>query len=97
MHPAAICLRPGLVVDSIGRPWGASLVSETLGFRCGNLARAGRQLRPTNRWRWHAGLTVWLRCLAIVRLVAAGFERDRLDPVGESDFRFATGPHRGFR
>ena len=83
----------------MGRPLGASLVSETLlSAVCReNLARAERQLRPTIRWRLHARLTVWLRSLAIVRLVAAGFEKDRLDPVGESDFRFATGPHRAFQ
>jgi hypothetical protein len=32
--------------------------------------------------------------LAIVCMVAAGLEKERLDPVGETDFRFATGPYR---
>src|ERR1039458_743759 len=42
----------------------------------------------------HARLTVWLRCLAIVRLVAAGLEKERFDPVGGRDFRFVAGPRR---
>jgi hypothetical protein len=32
--------------------------------------------------------------LAIVCMVAAGLEKERLDPGGETDFRFATGPGR---
>jgi hypothetical protein len=27
-------------------------------------------------------------------MVATGLEKERFDPVGETDFRFATGPYR---
>ena len=51
-------------------------MTETVGPVLWEAGKAGRQLRPTILWYLHARLTVWLRCLAFVRLVAAGLEKD---------------------